>query len=220
MDKPIHVKLDQLAELLKGLDLGDVKRNARLEARWLHYVEWWDSRSRGAKWKYQWLRGAVVVAGALVPALVGLRELKAWGQYDSVFAVASIVASLVVAICAGLEGLYNFGGIWREKRAAVELLTSEGFSFFHLSGGYERFPTHASAYKQFTSNVEKLIRKEIKDYIEIVSTLPPSGGGGGGQASSPPRHDGDEGGSNKPSALPGKSSEESNPPPNDPAESE
>jgi hypothetical protein len=43
-DKPIHVDLEQLAELIKELDLGDVKRNARLEARWWHFVRWWDSR--------------------------------------------------------------------------------------------------------------------------------------------------------------------------------
>lgn len=194
--KPIHVDLKQLAHLINGLDLGDEKRNSRLEARWWHYVRWWDSRSRGAKWKYQWLRGAVVVGGALIPAFVGLRELKAWGQYDWVFAVASIVASLVVAICAGLEGLFNFGGIWREKRAAVELLTSEGFSFFHLTGDYGKFDTHAEAYKQFTNTVEKLIRKEIKDYIETVSPPAP----GGGPPSPPSKPPGGDAGESSPTS--------------------
>jgi len=70
---------------------------------------------------------AVVIGGALIPALVGLRELDVWGGYSWIFAVGSIVASLVVAICAGLESLFGFGDIWREKRNAAEIIKSEGF---------------------------------------------------------------------------------------------
>jgi hypothetical protein len=147
--------------------LSEANLNAYLNARWLKYVEWWDRRSRSAKWKYQWMRGAVVVAGALIPAFVGLRELTeqahAW-----IFAVASIVASLVVAIGAGLESLFGFGDIWREKRMAAELIKSEGFSFLQLTGGYAHFDSHHDAYKLFAQNVEDLIRHEIKDYIIAV----------------------------------------------------
>jgi len=81
------------------------------------------------------------------------------------FAVAAIVVSLVVAISGGLEALYNYGAIWREKRAAAELIKSEGFSFLQLVGEYEKFQSHKDAYKLFASNVERLIRSEIKDYI-------------------------------------------------------
>ena len=66
----------------------------------------------------------------------------------------------------------------------MELLTSEGFSFIQLTGDYEKFPSHSAAYKKFTNNVEKLIRKEIKDYIE-VSSHPPGGGGGESLGPSP-----------------------------------
>lgn len=97
---PQLVDLEELKTLMTGVELNDAKLNAYINARWLRYVEWWDARSRSAKTKYQWMRGAVVVAGALIPAFVGLRELigpaHAW-----LFAVASIVASLVVAILAG-----------------------------------------------------------------------------------------------------------------------
>jgi hypothetical protein len=182
--------LKKLRKLISELELCDKKRNDYIEARWLNYVAWWDLRSRRAKKKYAWLRGAVVVAGALIPALVGLRELNVWSNYGWVFAVASIIASLVVAICAGIEGLFNFGGIWREKRAASELIKTEGFSFIQLSGDYARFPNHAQAYTQFADNVEKLIRSEIKDYIMAVSSnkndKPPDGGPGSGGPSSPP----------------------------------
>lgn len=168
--KPVLVELDRLRSLIAALELGDKKRNDYLDARWVKYIEWWDSRSRDAKWRHQSLRAVVVIAGALIPALVGVRELmiehKRWGM---LFAILSILASVVVAICAGLESLYNYGGIWREKRAAAELIKSEGFSFLQLAGKYKDYATHAAAYKTFASNVEELISSEIKDYIVAVS---------------------------------------------------
>lgn len=173
---PQLVDLNELKELMSGVQLKDAKLNECINARWLKYVEWWDSRSRSAKWKYQWMRGAVVVAGALIPALIGLRELAA-PAHSWIFAVASIVASLVVAICAGLESLFGFGDIWREKRMSAELIKSEGFSFLQLSGGYAQFKTHQDAYKEFANNVEGLIRHEIKDYIVAVTPRAPSGKG-------------------------------------------
>ncbi len=179
--KPILVDLQRLRTLIRELDLGqDKKLNEYIDARWINYIEWWDSRSSVAKRKYHTLRAAVVIAGALIPALVGLRELNVWGERAWVFAVAAIFASLVVAICAGLESLYSFGTVWREKRAAAELIKSEGFSFLQLTGEYQNFGSHKEAFKQFAGNVERLIRSEIKDYILAVTpgtAGPPDGGG-------------------------------------------
>lgn len=176
-NKPTLVDLQKLRELIADLDLGnklDKKFAAAVvDARWLKYIEWWDYRSSDAKLKYQYLRTAVVIAGALIPALVGLRELNVWGRYGWLFAVASILASLVVAICAGIESLYSYGNIWREKRAAAELIKSEGFSFLQLAGDYKDYKTHAEAYPLFATNVEQLIRSEIKDYIIAVAPRRP-----------------------------------------------
>jgi Protein of unknown function (DUF4231) len=162
---PKLVDLDKLRKLIAAIDLGDKKWNEYIEARWLNYVEWWDSRARTAKRKYFFLRCAVVIAGALIPALVGLRELAVFSNYAWAFAIASIVASLVVAICAGIESLFGFGEIWREKRNAAELIKSEGFSFLELAGDYKDYTSHKAAYKHFAARVEELIRSEIKEYV-------------------------------------------------------
>jgi hypothetical protein len=175
---PKLVDLEELRNLMKGVELADPKLNEYIDARWLKYVEWWDSRASNAKWKYFTLRSAVVIGGALIPALVGLRELQRFGEIAWMFSVASIVVSLVVAVCAGLESLFGWGDIWREKRVAAELIKSEGFSFLQLTGGYAQFKTHQEAYKLFAQNVEELIRHEIKDYIVAVNPKPGDGAGG------------------------------------------
>ena len=171
---PKLVDLEEYKTLMSGISLNDAKMNEYINARWLKYVEWWDWRSRQAKRKYQALRSAVVVGSALIPALVGPQELKQVSEYRWMFAVASIVTSLVVAICAGLESVFGFGDIWREKRMSAELIKSEGFSFLQLAGGYAQFKTHQDAYKVFAQNVEDLIRHEIKDYIVAVTPNTPS----------------------------------------------
>ena len=108
------------------------------------------------------------------------------------FSFASIVVSLLIAVSAGLESLFGWGDIWREKRMAVELIKSEGFSFLQLAGGYAQFKTHQEAYKLFAQAVEDLIRHEIKDYIVAVSPKPGDGSGGissgtaSGSAANPP----------------------------------
>jgi len=169
--RPVLVDLVKLRELIEGLELEDPRRNEYLIARWLKYVEWWDAQARKAKWKYVALRSAVVIGGTLIPALVALRELKLLAGADWVFAVGSIVVSLVVAICAGLEGLFGFGDIWREKRSAAEVIKSEGFSFLERIGKYQGM-THAEAYEIFAARVEDLILGEIKEYMIAVSPKP------------------------------------------------
>src|SRR5262245_45494678 len=92
-----------LRRLIDGADLLNPAHKEYINARWLKYVEWWDSRARDAKWKYFTLRSAIVVGGALVPAFVSLRELS--GEYGLSFAVASILTSIVVATCTGIDSL-------------------------------------------------------------------------------------------------------------------
>jgi hypothetical protein len=181
------VDLEELKQLMSSIDLQDPKakdanarvqlRNECIQARWLRYVDWWDSRSRKAKWKYFLLRGTVIVGTVSLPALVGLRELRPLSERAWIFSAASILVSFIVAICAGLESLFGFGEIWREKRAAAELIKSEGFSFLELTGDYSTFDTHADAFKLFAKKVEDLIRSEIKDYIVAVSPRPGNGPG-------------------------------------------
>ena len=169
--EPKLVDLEKFKSLMNGVKLCD-QSNEYINARWLNYVEWWDSRASKAKWKYFALRRAVVIGSALIPALVGLRESQHFGDVAWIFSVVSIAVSLMVAICAGLESLYGWGDIWREKRVAAELIKSEGFSFLQLSGTYAQFDTHQDAYKLFAQSVEDLIRHEIKDYIVAVSPKP------------------------------------------------
>ena len=169
--KPVLVDLEKLREIVSGLDLGDRKRNEFIEARWLKYVEWWDARAAEAKGRFLWMQSAVVTASAIVPAMIALRELAAFHQTTGwVFSVGAIVASFAVAMFAGLERLYGYGDIWREKRNAAEVIKSEGFCFFNLCGPYTALATHQAAFQLFSENTEKIIRSEIHEYVSAIGS--------------------------------------------------
>lgn len=161
---------DELKALIEKLALDDAQKED-IKGRWLRYVIWWDNRANQAKKNYRFMRCAIIIAGALIPAFVSIRELETWKQYGWIFAVLSIVASLIVAIFAGLDSFFNYGAIWREKRAAAELLKSEGHSFFQLAGQYKKLRSHKDALPDFAENVESIIRQEIKDYIVAVRPI-------------------------------------------------
>jgi hypothetical protein len=169
--KPVLVDPAELSNLIDKLnDLNDAERES-IKARWLKYVQWWDSRARRAKSWYYLLRTVVVIGGAAIPVLLALGEVNQLADSASRFTIAAIITSFFVAISAGTESLFSFGDIWREKRDVCELIKSEGFNFFQLSGDYTG-KSRKDAYLLFVSNVEELIRVEIKGYIRAVTPKP------------------------------------------------
>ena len=75
-DKPVLVDQIKLRKIIAGLDLQGTKTKECIEARWLNYVLWWDSRARQAKWRHFTLRRAVVIGSALVATLAGAVDTK------------------------------------------------------------------------------------------------------------------------------------------------
>jgi hypothetical protein len=165
------VDVGTFKRLIDDFDLDD-KKKACIAARWLLYVRWWDMRAAKAKRPFRGMQIGVVCGSASIPALVALREMQATASYAMWLAIATVAVSLIVAICSGLENLFGWGAVWREKRGAAELIKSEGFSFYSLSGEYAEFKTHEEGYKRFMENVESQIRAEIKDYV--MATTPKS----------------------------------------------
>ena len=151
--------LEKQRQLITRLDL-DFGAQWFLENVWLTYLDWWDDRAHRARRWYRFWRAIVLVGGAATPSLIGFSigggseavEWAAWGT------------GLAVAVAAALESLYRWGDIWREKRAAGELLKAEGQRFLHLIGRY-RGRTHAQAFPEFAETVERFIEQEIGDYL-------------------------------------------------------
>ena len=145
-------RLGQVVDLLvEELGTGQIEF---MKARWLHQIQYWDQRSRGARWKYFALRGVVVLGGVSIPVLAAAQAS---------LVIAGII-SAAVAAAAAWEGVANYGQIWLEKRRAAEVLKCEGWLFFQGAAKYAGQPLRIAA-ATFAAEVEQQIAKEVGEYV-------------------------------------------------------
>jgi hypothetical protein len=162
-----------LASLIDGLQLDDFKKRV-LKGRWLDQVEWLGKRSRETRDRYYRLRVIAIVGGILTPILVSVGQVDKWGWMGWV----AMAVGAVVAVAVGIEGFFRYGDRWRNYRGSCEVLKSEGWSFFQLTGPYGRYNTHADAYEHFAGRVESIIQADVQTYItEIVAERDKKDGG-------------------------------------------
>ncbi len=160
------LQVDELRNIInqlgdKGLTDGQIDY---LKNRWMHQVEYWDWRSRRSRWRYFALRAVTICGSVAIPVFTSLAM-----SYSTciVFSIIATILGSLVAASAAWEGVANYGQIWLEKRKAGELLKVEGMLFFELAEPYAT-GDHATGFKSFVLNVEKLIAKEVGDYVATI----------------------------------------------------
>lgn len=158
-----------LRAVIDRLELSDQQKQ-HIKDRWLNYVIWWDSRALINKRKHFILRTIVVMGAVLIPAIIGTSATQSLSGLEpkpiNALQWTAFIISLLVGIAAAMEELYHYGEIWREKRAAAEILKCEGWRYFQLVRKYNE-QNHLTAYQKFASAVEDMIEHEIKDYFLI-----------------------------------------------------
>lgn len=153
---------NELGGIIDRLELDDLQKTF-MKGRWLDQLLWLENKAGQTQRQYYRLRLITIVGGVIVPALVSLninnsqlREAMGWGTF---------VLSQVVAISAAVEEFFRHGDRYRQYRNTAESMKIEGWSFFQLSGPYAPAPSHREAYRNFATNVERLIQKDVEGYI-------------------------------------------------------
>ncbi len=155
-----------MGALIDALDLSEMQKHF-MRSRWLDQVMYMEGRSKNAqRWHYR-LRVTTIVAGVIVPGLVSLNIAD--NALATSIRVFTFVLSLLVGISAAVEQFFNFGERWRHYRQTSEMMKIEGWSFFQLSGAYQRAKSHAEAYREFASRVEAVIQHDVEVYVSEVT---------------------------------------------------
>lgn len=138
-----------------------------LRNRWLDQVRWAEGKAGRAQWWYRRLRLITITGGVIIPALVGLNVTGTVSQAVrwSVFGLG-----LVVALAASIEGFFHYGDRWPHYRRLAELLKSEGWQFFQLTGPYAGAGSYAAAYPSFAARVEEIIQRDVEVFFTSVVT--------------------------------------------------
>lgn len=155
----------ELAALVDGLDL-DEQKKTYLRVRWLGQMNWFASNARKDQLRFYRFRLVGIIAGLIVPALVLLNTHHAAAA--TVLAWLTFSVSLLGSISIAVESFFNYGGRWKQYRRTSELLKSQGWQFLELTGSYQRFHTHLSAFHHFSVTVEALISEDVEDYLTTV----------------------------------------------------
>jgi len=160
-----EVNRKELENVIDQLTTVDDIHKQFLKNRWLHHVMLSSKRAQDSYRKHYILRTIVVIGGVLIPTLVSLNINQLKLPEASVIRWVTIGLGLLVAISAALEGIFRFGDVWREEQRAMELLLSEGWRFFQLSGQYSAKRSPQTTYSYFARQVESLILREAESYI-------------------------------------------------------
>jgi hypothetical protein len=151
--------------VISQLGLGPLQQEF-LRNRWLDQVRWAEGKSGRAQWWYRRLRLTTIIGGVIIPALVGLNVA---GPASQSIRWAVFGLGLVVALAAAIEGFFNYSDRWPHYRRLAELLKSEGWQFFQLSGPYAGAADHAAAYPQFSARVEEIIQSDVEVFFTSVA---------------------------------------------------
>ncbi len=154
----------ELGELIEQLQLDELQKRY-LRSRWMDQVLWMEAKAFQTQFRCYLLRLMAIIGGVIVPALVGLNFTS---PLNEVVRGVTFSLSLTVAISVAVEEFFHYAERWRHYRTTVELLKSEGWQLFQLSGPYESRISHADAYRQFAERVEQIIQTDVSKFITEV----------------------------------------------------
>lgn len=166
-DQPAKNYNEQLKQdfgrMINSLDIQELQKDY-LKSRWLDQVVWMENRANSMRDRHRWFRLTTIIASAIVPILVTI-NFNQDPKLDKWLKVATVGLSAIVTVSSAIEVFYQFGDRWYSYRKSTELLKSQGWQFFQLSGSYRTYKTHAEALPLFTDQVEQIIQHDVELYV-------------------------------------------------------
>jgi len=121
-----------------------------MEERVDDQINWYDGKSQWNQNWYKRIRIFEICAAASIPFLVGYID-----SADSAFKIAIGVLGVLIAVIAGILGLYQFQERWVEYRTASESLKREKLLFLATAEPYNitnPFPLFVQRVESLTSS--------------------------------------------------------------------
>jgi hypothetical protein len=154
------------ASMIDTLSLSEREKHF-LRSRWLEYVLWMESAAQRTRLRYYVLRGVTLVGAVVVPALVSLNVI---GSAKTAVLWIAFAVSLVVGLCAALEGFFRLGERWRHYRRRAEELKAEGWDLYQLAGRYQSAADHSEAFPAFVANIQGILALEVEEFLADIAS--------------------------------------------------
>ena len=121
-------------------------------------IEWYDRKSGTNQRWFRWLRIVEIIAAESIPLLVGYE--------DSIIELKVVVGilGLLVAVIAGILGLYQFQENWSGYRTTCEGLKQEKYLFLTKTQPHDQ----GDSFSLFVQRVENFISKEHTNWAQYI----------------------------------------------------
>ena len=156
---------DQVLDIINSLELSSETDKSILKSRFLYEVLNYDARKLHTKKYYNGFRFIVTVGSILLPAILSIGQMdpaKLPKNFDSVTYWGAWSISLMVTVSNGFLQLFSLDKNYFEYSLTSEQLKTEGWQYFQLSGKYDDFPDHITAYRPFCKSIENIKRKQVE----------------------------------------------------------
>lgn len=156
---------DQVLDIINSLELPSETDKHILKSRFLYEVLNYDARRNHTKKYYNAFRFIVTLGSIFLPAILSIGQMdptKLPKNFDRYSYWASWSISLTVTACNGFLQLFSLDKNYFEYAITSEQLKTEGWQFFQLSGKYEDYPDHSTAYRSFCKSIENIKRKQVE----------------------------------------------------------
>lgn len=156
---------DQVLDIINSLELPSETDKHILKSRFLYEVLNYDARRNHTKKYYNAFRFIVTLGSIFLPAILSIGQMdpaKLPKNFDRFSYWASWSISLTVTACNGFLQLFSLDKNYFEYAITSEQLKTEGWQYFQLSGKYEDYPDHSSAYRSFCKSIENIKRKQVE----------------------------------------------------------
>src|SRR5210317_90797 len=155
---------DNVSGIIDDIELNRSYDKAILKHRFLDEITYYEKKRDETKRYYNVFRFIVTTGSILLPAVLSMGQMdpaKLPKNFDMISYWCSWTISLLVTGSNGFLQLFSLDKNYFSYSMVVEQLKTEGWQFFGLSGKYEDYPNHQSAYKNFSKSIESIKRKQI-----------------------------------------------------------
>ena len=160
---------ENVTNIVDDLDLDKPYDKSIIKHRFLEEISYYEHKRDHTKKYYNLFRFIVTTGSILLPAILSMGQMdptKLPRNFDMVSYWASWTISLMVTASNGFLQLFSLDKNYFGYSMVVEQLKTEGWQFFGLSGKYDDYPTHQSAYKTFSKSVESIKRKQVEQEFQ------------------------------------------------------
>ena len=155
---------DNVSGIIDDIELQRPYDRAIIKYRFLNEINYYEKKRDETKKYYNIFRFIVTTGSILLPAILSMGQMdpaKLPRNFDMVSYWCSWTISLMVTGSNGFLQLFSLDKNYFSYSMVVEQLKTEGWQYFGLSGKYEDYPNHQSAYKTFSKSIESIKRKQI-----------------------------------------------------------